>query len=81
MDAYIAANRELWNAWAELHTGPTADPTHYNRAKFLVGESTLHTIEREELGDVAGKSLLHLQCHFGMDTLSVGAAWGECYGS
>jgi SAM-dependent methyltransferase len=27
-------------------------------------------LEREEVGDVAGKSLLHLQCHFGLDTLS-----------
>ena len=70
MDDYFRANRELWDAWATLHTGPTADPTHYNRAKFLAGDSTLKAFERNEMGDVAGKSLLHLQCHFGMDTLS-----------
>src|SRR5205823_6131285 len=29
-----------------------------------------NSIERDELGDVAGKALLHLQCHFGLDTLS-----------
>jgi len=29
--------------------------------------------EIEEVGDVAGKDLLHLQCHFGIDTLS----WGR----
>ena len=70
MDEYIAANRELWNAWAELHTGPTVTPGHYDRAAFLAGNINLRSIDREELGDVAGKSLLHLQCHFGMDTLS-----------
>ena len=70
MDEYFAANRELWNTWAELHTGPTADPKHYNLEAFRAGASSLHSIERDELGDVAGRSLLHLQCHFGMDTLS-----------
>ena len=70
MNEYIAANRELWNVWAELHSNLPAGSEHYDRAKFLGGESALHTLEREELGDVAGKSLLHLQCHFGMDTLS-----------
>src|SRR5439155_27176335 len=36
----------------------------------LRGEKTLYAVEMEEVGDVAGKSLLHLQCHFGMDTLN-----------
>ena len=31
---------------------------------------TLHDVERREVGDVAGKTLLHLQCHFGLDTMS-----------
>lgn len=39
-------------------------------AGFKVGKSTLNPIELEELNDVTGKSLLHLQCHFGLDTLS-----------
>ncbi len=70
MNEYLSANRELWDAWAELHTGPTANPEIYDRAEFLAGGGSLHSIERGEMGDVAGKSLLHLQCHFGMDTLS-----------
>jgi SAM-dependent methyltransferase len=37
---------------------------------FKAGTSSLRALEVEELGDVAGKSLLHLQCHFGLDTLS-----------
>jgi len=37
---------------------------------FRNGEVHLYPIEIEEVGDVRGKSLLHLQCHFGMDTMS-----------
>ena len=37
---------------------------------FKAGHSTLKPVERDELGDVSGKTLLHLQCHFGLDTLS-----------
>jgi SAM-dependent methyltransferase len=39
-------------------------------AGFRAGQTSLKHIELEEVGDVAGKSLLHLQCHFGQDTLS-----------
>jgi SAM-dependent methyltransferase len=66
MDAYFRSNRELWNGWAEINYRSTL----YNVKAFKAGQSSLHFIEREALGDVAGKSLLHLQCHFGMDTLS-----------
>ena len=37
---------------------------------FKKGKITLTDIERREVGDVSGKTLLHLQCHFGMDTMS-----------
>jgi len=37
---------------------------------FLRGEKSLYAVETEEVGDVSGKTLLHLQCHFGMDTLN-----------
>jgi len=66
MDAYITSNRELWDKWAEAHvTG-----SHYDVPGFIAGGNRLHSIELEEVGDVSGKSLLHLQCHFGLDTLS-----------
>src|SRR5690606_2911642 len=42
----------------------------YDVDGFLAGGCSLLPIEREEVGDVRGKSLLHLQCHFGLDTLS-----------
>lgn len=42
----------------------------YNVDEFKKGKITLKDIELAELGDVKNKSLLHLQCHFGLDTLS-----------
>lgn len=37
---------------------------------FLEAKSSLREIELAEMGDMAGRSLLYLQCHFGLDTLS-----------
>jgi len=66
MDEFRAANRETWEALAEHHPGTE----FYDVEAFLDGESTLDPVEPEELGPVEGRSLLHLQCHFGLDTLS-----------
>ena len=66
-DQSVEQNRALWNQWTDLHV----DSTFYGVDRFLAGENTLTPMEREALGDVRGKSLLHLQCHFGMDTLSL----------
>src|SRR5512145_1836222 len=66
MDSRIAANRRLWNEWARINQ----DSELYDMAGFRAGQTSLKPIELEEVGDVAGKSLLHLQCHFGQDTLS-----------
>ena len=38
---------------------------------FINVKSSLNKIELDDLGDVAGMKILHLQCHFGMDTLSL----------
>jgi SAM-dependent methyltransferase len=68
MDEYhdfIEENRAHWDELAEHH--PETD--FYDVGSFLRGESTLRRLEREEL-DATDKRLLHLQCHFGMDTLS-----------
>lgn len=67
MTDYTAANRDVWNAWTARDL---ASDHHQNVARFQAGQSTLRSIEREELGDVAGKTLLHLQCNMGCDTLS-----------
>jgi len=67
MPEFLNSNRALWNAWTELHE----QSEFYNVAGFRAGGLSLRSIEREEIGgDVAGRSLLHLMCHFGLDTLS-----------
>lgn len=62
----IEANRQLWDAWTDIN----ARSAFYDLEGFRTGRSSLQAIEIEEIGAVAGKSLLHLQCHFGLDTLS-----------
>lgn len=66
MDEYRRSNLELWNNWAQLHFGSMT----YDVEGFKAGKNSLGPIELGELGDVSGKTLLHLQCHFGKDTMS-----------
>lgn len=65
MKEYIESNRKLWNEWTKVHVSGG-----YDVEGFRSGRNSLHSVELDEVGDVSGKSLLHLQCHFGMDTLS-----------
>lgn len=65
MDEYRRANREVWDEWAQLHAAGA-----YDVAGFKAGRSSLKALELAEVGEVQGQRLLHLQCHFGMDTLS-----------
>ena len=66
MDHRLEANRVNWNERTPIH----ATSTFYDVAAFKEGANALNDVERREVGAVAGKSLLHLQCHFGLDTLS-----------
>lgn len=66
MDSYTANNLNLWNEWAEHH----ATSAFYDVPGFKAGRSGLTPLELSEVGDVAGKDLLHLQCHFGLGTLT-----------
>jgi SAM-dependent methyltransferase len=66
MEEYKRANLALWNEWASIH----CQSEFYDVAGFRSGKSSLTPLELTELGDVSGKTLLHLQCHFGLDTLS-----------
>ncbi|MGH7554239.1 MAG: class I SAM-dependent methyltransferase [Longimicrobiales bacterium] len=59
-------NRALWDGWTEIHERSQ----FYDIDAFRSGTLTLKPIEIEQVGDVSGKDLLHLQCHFGLDTLS-----------
>jgi len=66
MDEYLEQNRRLWNELTPYHERSE----FYDVAGFKAGRCTLDATELEEVGDVKGKSLLHLMCHFGLDTLS-----------
>ncbi len=63
---YYEANRRLWDKLASVHV----KSDFYDQSSFLAGKSSLKEIELTELGDVSGKSMLHLQCHFGQDSIS-----------
>jgi len=66
LDEYRKSNLELWNNWAQLHVKSST----YDVAGFKAGKNSLRPLELGEVGDVTGKTLLHLQCHFGKDTMS-----------
>jgi SAM-dependent methyltransferase len=70
MDKYFQQNKDHWNEITPVH----ARSAFYDVVGFKAGKSRMiMPFEVEEMGNVNGKSLLHLQCHFGMDTLS----WGR----
>lgn len=64
---YLKINKQLWNNKTKIHV----ESDFYNNDNFIKGNSSLNPIELELLGNVEGKSILHLQCHFGQDTISL----------
>lgn len=62
---YIANNRELWNEWAEINYASR----FYDVAAFKANPTPLDGEVLAGLGDLVGKSVLHLQCHFGQDSI------------
>ena len=73
---YIEINRQSWNNRVETHL----KSDFYNLEGFLKGKTSLNDIELRLLGDIAGKTILHLQCHFGQDTISLSRLGGRCTG-
>ena len=69
-------NKETWNQKVDAH----ANSDFYFIEEFKAGRSSLNKYELEALGQVSGKSLLHLQCHFGQDTLSWSRMGATCTG-
>ena len=65
VEAAIASNRALWDEWTTIHS-----ESAYDVASFKRGHDRIAAHELEEIGDVTGQRLLHLQCHFGLETLS-----------
>lgn len=76
MDEYLNTNRELWDALARTHF----DSDFYDVKGFLDGKQTLDPIELEELPNLSGRTILHLMCHFGLDTLSLARLGGSVTG-
>ncbi len=66
MDEHHEANRRHWDELVPIN----AESKFYKLAGFKTGRSTLDEVELAGIGDVRGKSLLHLQCHFGLDSMS-----------
>ena len=60
-------NLSTWNERAAIHMRDTTG--FYALDRFRAGQDVLLSIEAEEIGDVFGKHVLHLQCHIGLDTL------------
>ena len=77
MNKYIDTNKKNWNERVGIHK----KSEFYDVEGFLKGKSSLKSLELAELGDVKGKKILHLQCHFGMDTLSLARMGAEVTGA
>lgn len=65
---YIAINRQSWNNRVQSHM----NSDFYDLEGFLQGNTSLNSIELQLLGEIKNKHILHLQCHFGQDSLSLG---------
>jgi SAM-dependent methyltransferase len=63
---YFESNKNLWNQRTAVHK----DSSFYDLAGFKAGATVLTPIELKEVGDVKTKKMVHLQCHFGMDSLN-----------
>jgi 2-polyprenyl-3-methyl-5-hydroxy-6-metoxy-1,4-benzoquinol methylase len=73
---YFEVNKTTWNEKVRIH----ANSNMYYLEAFKKGKSSLMSYEQKALGNVKEKSLLHLQCHFGQDTLSWSRLGAKCVG-
>ncbi len=64
---YLEINKACWETRTDVHI----QSEFYDVSGFIAGKSSLKEIEIEFLNAVHGKTVLHLQCHFGLDTLSL----------
>ena len=76
IDKAFETNRETWNKKVAVH----AASEFYDLENFKKGKDSLNKYEMDALGNVSGKTLLHLQCHFGQDTLSFSRMGAKCTG-
>ncbi len=64
---YFDLNKKSWNNRVDIHY----DSEFYDVKNFIAGNTSLNDIELNLLGNLKNKSVLHLQCHFGQDTISL----------
>lgn len=74
-DAF-ALNKAMWNARVPLHLASRM----YDVESFIAGRNSLTALELDLLGEVTGRRILHLQCHFGQDTISLARMGAEVTG-
>jgi SAM-dependent methyltransferase len=65
MDPRLVANRENWNERVAIHT----KSRFYDVEGWLRDAPGPPAREVDAIGNATGKTLLQLQCHFGMDAL------------
>lgn len=58
---YLSINKEAWDKRTKVHV----ESSFYDVESFKNGKCSLNPVELKQVGNVEGKSLLHLQCHFG----------------
>jgi 2-polyprenyl-3-methyl-5-hydroxy-6-metoxy-1,4-benzoquinol methylase len=75
---FLETNRLNWEERVPIHLRDVTG--FYNIEAFLAGRSEIGPIEAAELGDVRGRRLLHLQCHFGLGTLSLARCGADATG-
>jgi len=73
---WVDANRANWDELVPIHLAAKS----YDLTALRAGHGRLHTIEEEELEQVAGLRVLHLQCHFGRDSLTLAQRGAEVVG-
>lgn len=73
---YLTINRNSWNNKTDVHVASD----FYDMEGFRKGNNSLNPIELELLGDIRGKKILHLQCHFGQDSISLSRLGSEVVG-
>ncbi|HEY7765372.1 MAG TPA: class I SAM-dependent methyltransferase, partial [Aestuariivirgaceae bacterium] len=77
-EEFFTANRRSWDERVAIHR---RDETgFYAVANVLRGEDKLNAIEAQEIGDVTGKRIAHLQCHFGLDSLCLASRGASVVG-
>jgi len=73
---YLEVNKASWNKKTAVHF----ESDFYDNANFVKGQTSLNDIEMRLLGDLKEKTVLHLQCHFGQDTISLSRLGAQAVG-